>query len=125
MIKKVGKNGQMPADYKINMLPNAIIALIDPIMQEKCWSDLDKEKTEIQTRKMQPFHQFIYDAVVMSKGLPSIAAKTLYLMTNGLRTNAKKPYAAIVNRMLGFNSSPFRIDETQQVIRCHMLFKLV
>ena len=53
MIKTVGKNGNLPADYKINMLPPAIIALVDPIMQEKCWVDLDKEKGNLSGRKPQ------------------------------------------------------------------------
>lgn len=46
----------------------------------------------------------------MQKGLQSIAVKTLFHMTNGLHVYRKKPYAAIMNKMLGMSDDPYRLD---------------
>ena len=94
-------------------------------MQEKVWVDLDREVGPIENRKNGPFHQFIYDSIIMQKGLQSIAVKTLFQMTNGLHVYRKQPYAAIINKMLGMSEDPYRLDAIQIVLRCHMLFKLV
>ena len=67
------------------MLPANICALIDPVMQEKVWIDLEREIGPIEQRKNKPFHQFIYDSVIMQKGLQSIAVRTLYSLTTGLQ----------------------------------------
>lgn len=47
-----------------------MIALLDPVMQEKVWTDLDAEtQKDLGKRNCRPFNQVIYDAVIMQKGL--------------------------------------------------------
>ena len=77
-------------------------------------------------RQAQPFHTFMYDVMIMKFGLQSIAIKSLIQMTNGLSLESKKnPFAHTLANMLGMAVPPFRLDEIQIVLRCHMFFKMV
>jgi len=65
LINTQGNNGKLADSYYINMLPIQIVQLLDPVMQDKVWVDLDREVGPIENRKNLPFHQFIYDAIIM------------------------------------------------------------
>lgn len=56
LIKTQGKNGKLADSYYVNMLPIQIMQLMDPVMQEKVWVDLDREIGPIENRKNLPFH---------------------------------------------------------------------
>jgi len=75
---------KLPKDYYIAMVPSKIYELMDNVMQEKVWVDLEAETGPIENRQAVPFHTFMYDVMIMKFGLQSIAIKTLIQMTNGL-----------------------------------------
>ena len=68
---------KMPKEYYIAMMPFKIFELMDSVMQEKVWVDIEAESGPIATRAALPFHQFMYDVMIMKFGLQSIAIKTL------------------------------------------------
>ena len=94
------------------MFPNKIFELMDNVMQEKVWIDIEQEAGEIESRSALPFHQFMYDVMIMRYGLQSIAIKTLILMTNGLNIEMKtQPFAHALSNMIGMAVPPYRLDE--------------
>ncbi len=68
---------KLPKDYYIAMVPNKIFELMDNVMQEKVWVDIEAESGPIESRSAIPFHTFMYDVMIMKFGLQSIAIKTL------------------------------------------------
>ena len=70
-------NHKLTKDYFISMEPFKILKILDEIMQEKVIQDLENEDGPISTRTAAPFHQFLYDSMIMRFGLQSIAIKTL------------------------------------------------
>lgn len=64
---KGGKS--MPKEYSIAMVPPKIFELMDAIMQEKVWVDIEAETGPIEGRAAVPFHTFMYDVVLMRYGL--------------------------------------------------------
>jgi hypothetical protein len=123
-VASVGK-GKLSKEHYFQMLPINICLLLDPVMQEKVWLDLENEKGPVESRVNYPFHQFMYDACIMQKGLQSIAVKTLMQLTNGLNRHRRKPYAAMMTKMIGLAPPPLRLDEIQVVLRAHLFFKMV
>ena len=71
------KNKKLMKDFKIAMVPNKIFELMDNVMQEKVWIDIEQESGDLETRSAVPFHTFMYDVMIMKFGLQSIAIKTL------------------------------------------------
>ena len=59
------------------MVPSKIFELMDTVMQEKVWIDLESESGPVDSRSAVPFHTFMYDVMIMKFGLQSIAIKTL------------------------------------------------
>ena len=59
------------------MVPSKIYELMDNVMQEKVWIDLENETQDIEKRQAIPFHSFMYDVMIMRFGLQSIAIKQL------------------------------------------------
>ena len=59
------------------MVPSKIYELMDNVMQEKVWIDLESEIGPLESRSAVPFHTFMYDVMIMKFGLQSIAIKTL------------------------------------------------
>ena len=51
------------------MMPSKIYELMDNVMQEKVWIDLDAETGPLQSRSAIPFHTFMYDVMIMKFGL--------------------------------------------------------
>lgn len=94
-------------------------------MRDMVWIDIEREVGPVGQRKNRPFHKFIYDAIIMQKGLQTIAVKTLYQMTNGLAVYKLEPFAQILNKTLGLSSDPFRLDSIQVVLRSHLFFKMI
>ena len=120
------KNKRMMKDYQIAMVPNKIYELMDNVMQEKVWIDIETESGGIENRSAVPFHTFMYDVMIMKFGLQSIAIKTLIQMTNGLNYEMKSnPFAHTLSNMIGMAVPPYRLDEIQIVLRSHMFFKMV
>ena len=120
------KNKKMLKDFKIAMVPNKIFELMDNVMQEKVWIDIEQEADSIENRSAVPFHTFMYDVMIMKFGLQSIAIKTLIQMTNGLNYEMKQnPFAHSLSNMIGMAAPPYRLDEIQIVLRSHMFFKMV
>lgn len=65
-----GKNGKkLPREYYIAMMPFKIYELMDSVMQEKVWLDIEAETGPIETRAASPFHQFMFDFMIMKFGL--------------------------------------------------------
>lgn len=119
-------NHELTKDYYISMDPAKILQLLDEIMREKVVKDLENEDGPIQSRHAAPFHQFMYDSMIMRFGLQSIAIKTLIQMSNGLNsTKRKMQFAHLLNKMLGLGIPPLRLDEIQIVLRTHIFFKIV
>ena len=57
-------------DYGISMIPMKIYEIVDLVMQDKVWSDLENESNEDLYQRMPvPFHTFMYDAMIMRFGL--------------------------------------------------------
>lgn len=77
-------NKKLSKDYQIAMVPSKIYEMMDNVMQEKVWIDLESESGPLEDRSAVPFHTFMYDVMIMKFGLQSIAIKTLIQMTNGL-----------------------------------------
>ena len=71
------QNKKLPRDYHIAMVPSKIYELMDNVMQEKVWIDLEAESSVLEHRSAAPFHTFMYDVMIMKFGLQSIAIKTL------------------------------------------------
>lgn len=118
-------NKKLPKDYNIAMVPSKIYELMDNVMQEKVWVDLESEGSTLENRSAVPFHTFMYDVMIMKFGLQSIAIKTLIQMTNGLNFEQKSnPFAHTMSNMLGMAVPPYRLDEIQIVLRSHLLFKM-
>ena len=47
-------------------------------------------------------------------------------MTNGLTIEQKtNPFAHTLSNMIGMAVPPYRLDEIQIVLRCHLFFKMV
>ena len=63
------KNKKLPKDYYIAMVPNKIYDLMDAVMQEKVWIDLEAEGGPVDQRSAVPFHSFMYDVMIMRFGL--------------------------------------------------------
>ena len=103
---------KLPKDYHIAMVPSKIYELMDQVMQEKVWLDLENEADELEKRSAVPFHSFMYDVMIMRFGLQSIAIKTLIQLTNGLDMEKKtKPFAHTLSNMIGMAVPPYRLDE--------------
>ena len=116
----------MPRDYHIAMMPTKIYDLMDNVMQEKVWIDLESESGSLENRSAVPFHTFMYDVMIMKFGLQSIAIKTLIQMTNGLNMEmGKSPFAHTLSNMIGMAVPPYRLDEIQIVLRSHLFFQMV
>lgn len=108
------------------MVPSKILEMMDNVMQEKVWIDLESESGPLEHRSAVPFHTFMYDFMIMRFGLQSIAIKTLIQMTNGLTIEQKiNPWAHTLSNMIGMASPPYRLDEIQIVLRTHLFFKMV
>mgnify|MGYP001413502383 CR=1 FL=1 len=71
------KNKKLGREYHIAMVPSKIYELMDTVMQEKVWIDLESESGPLESRSAVPFHTFMYDVMIMKFGLQSIAIKTL------------------------------------------------
>ena len=68
----------------------------------------------------------MFDSMIMSYGLKTIAVKMVVQLTNGLKVNIDyNPYGKLISRMLGLTNPPLRTDEISIVIRAHTFFKLV
>ena len=105
-------NHKLTKDYFISMEPFKILKILDEIMQEKVIQDLENEDGPISTRTAAPFHQFLYDSMIMRFGLQSIAIKTLIQMSNGLKeVQGRMLFAHLLNKMLGLGVPPLRLDE--------------
>ena len=73
-----GKNKKLDKDFRIAMLPNKILDIVDSVMFEKVWNDLDNEnKEQVEQRVATPFHTYMYDHMIMKFGLQSLAIKNL------------------------------------------------
>jgi hypothetical protein len=60
------------------MIPSKIFDIMDTVMYEKVWCDLENEKKDnIEERIPTPFHTFMYDNMIMKFGLQSLAIKNL------------------------------------------------
>ena len=105
-------NHKLTKDYFISMEPFKILKILDEIMQEKVIQDLENEDGPISTRTAAPFHQFLYDHMIMRFGLQSLAIKTLIQMSNGLKeVQGRMLFAHLLNKMLGLGVPPLRLDE--------------
>ena len=72
------KNKKLEKDYQIAMLPNKILDIMDAVMFEKVWIDIENEnKDQVDQRLATPFHTFMYDQMIMKFGLQSLAIKNL------------------------------------------------
>ena len=71
------KKTKLSKDFYIAMVPSKIYELMDTVMQEKVWIDLESEVGALESRSAVPFHTFMYDVMIMKFGLQSIAIKTL------------------------------------------------
>ena len=72
------KNKKLEKDYLIAMLPSKILDIMDGVLFEKVWIDLENEtKQDVEARLPTPFHTFMYDAMIMKFGLQSLAVKNL------------------------------------------------
>ena len=120
------KNKKLPKDYHIAMVPTKIYEIMDNVMQEKVWIDLESEAGPLESRAAIPFHTFMYDVMIMKFGLQSIAIKTLIQLTNGLTFEMKTcPFAHTLSNMIGMAVPPYRLDEIQIVLRSHLFFIMV
>ena len=70
-------NHELTQDYYLALDPSKTIQILDEIMREKVVRDLENEDGPIHGRHAVPFHQFMYDSMIMRFGLQSIAIKTL------------------------------------------------
>ena len=72
------KNKKLEKEYMIAMLPSKILDIMDIVMFEKVWIDIENEEKEmIEQRQPTPFHSFMYDHMIMKFGLQSLAIKNL------------------------------------------------
>lgn len=60
---------KLPKEYYIAMVPGKIYELMDSVMQEKVWVDIESESGPIEERAAVPFHQFMFDCMIMKFGL--------------------------------------------------------
>ena len=51
------------------MVPTKIMEIMDQVMQEKVWVDIEQESSDIVSRQAVPFHTFMYDMMIMKFGL--------------------------------------------------------
>ena len=94
------------------MEPQKLLSLLDGVMCDKVWNDLDQEKGPLDQRVPGAFHTFMFDAMIMSYGLQTIAIKVLMQMSNGINAvKANARWAFLLNRMLGLGPPLMRKDE--------------
>ena len=95
-------------------------------MEDKAYRDLENDADLIDKRKEIPFPSFLFESMIMSYGLQSLAVKMCIQLTNGLKESTNDyPYGNLLTRMLGMSNPPLRLDEVRIVIRAHTFYKLV
>jgi hypothetical protein len=99
---------------------------MDQMMQDKTYRDIDNDAGPLEKRKPSQFPTFMFDTMIMSYGLKTIAVKVLVQLTNGIKEGIdNNPFGKLISRMLGLANPPLRADEISIVIRAHTFFKLV
>lgn len=108
------------------MMPNQIFVIIDQIMQDKVYYDLENESGSIAERQPVSFPTFMYDSLLMQYGLYQISIKILMQLSNGIKlVKDVQPFGFLLKQVLGLSEKSLRSDEVQTIIRCHTFFKLV
>jgi len=66
-------------------LPDSkIYAILNQIMMDKAYRDINHETDSLDRRLGPSFPQFVYDTMIIMFGLPTISVKTIVQMCNGL-----------------------------------------
>jgi hypothetical protein len=108
------------------MLPPQFYAILDQVMQDKVYYDLELENASLSERQPVSFPTFMYDSLLMQYGLYQISIKVLMQLSNGLQQiNEDQQFGYLLRQMLGFSDKQLRVDEVQIIVRCHTFFKLV
>lgn len=121
-----GPKAKLSKEHFYKMDPQKIFTLLDNLIQDRVYMDLETATGPVSERVIVPFANFLYDQVLMNFGLVSLAIRTLMQMVNGLKTfSSKTPFGYHQAQICGLAQPVLRYDEIEIALRCHVFFKMV